>query len=80
MGDVILLCLHTFIVLFRVFRPGGVRSVLAESVLLKHQLLILNRSRRRAPHLRISDRFFAGFCSLFVKPIRLVRAGSLRLY
>jgi hypothetical protein len=25
-------------------------------VLLKHQLLILNRSRQRAPHLRLSDR------------------------
>jgi hypothetical protein len=28
-----------------------------ESVLLKHQLLILNRSRRRAPNLRAVDRF-----------------------
>jgi hypothetical protein len=29
--------------------PGGLRAVVAESVLAKHQLLILNRLRRRAP-------------------------------
>jgi hypothetical protein len=29
--------------------PGGVRSVVAESVLIKQQLLIRNRSRQRAP-------------------------------
>jgi transposase InsO family protein len=75
MRDVILLCLHAFTMILRVVRPGGVRSVVAESVLLKHQLLILNRSGRRAPNLRISDRLIAGFCSFFVKRPRLVRAA-----
>jgi hypothetical protein len=75
MRDVILLWLHAFTMIFRVVRPGGVRSVVAESVLLKHQLLILNRSRRRAPNLRISDRFVAGLCSLFVRPRRLARVA-----
>jgi hypothetical protein len=32
-----------------------VRAVIAESVLAKHQLLILNRSRRRSPNLQIWD-------------------------
>jgi putative transposase len=59
----------------RVARPGGARSVLAESVLLKHQLLILNRSRRRAPNLHVWDRFIAGLCSLLVKPSRMARAA-----
>jgi hypothetical protein len=75
MRDSIFLCFHAFITMFRVVRPGGVRSVVAESVLLKHQLLIVNRSRRRAPNLKISDRFIAAFCSLFVKPTRLARAA-----
>jgi hypothetical protein len=34
--------------------PGGLRSVVAESVLVKQQLLILNRSRQRSPNLRTS--------------------------
>jgi hypothetical protein len=41
---------NTLATSIRLTRPGGVRSVLAESVLLKHQLVILNRSRR-APNL-----------------------------
>jgi hypothetical protein len=31
----------------------------------------VNRSRRRAPNLRIQDRLIAGFCSLWIKPSRL---------
>jgi hypothetical protein len=57
----------------RIARPGGVRSVIAESVLTKHQLLILNRSRRCAPNLRTADRLIAALCSLWIKPRRLRR-------
>jgi hypothetical protein len=49
--------------------------VIAESVLAKHQLLILNRSRRRAPNLRTLDRLIAGFCSLWISPTRLCRVA-----
>ena len=64
MRDLILLFVHVLTTLMRLFQPGGVRAVIAESVLTKHQLLILNRPRRRAPNLRILDRLIAGFCSL----------------
>jgi putative transposase len=77
MRDVVLLCVHVIVTIFRFARPAGVRSVLAESALLKHQLLILNRSRRRAPNLHVWDRFIAGLCSLLLKPRRLARAGIL---
>jgi hypothetical protein len=60
MRDFILLFLHLIVTATRAMRPGGVRSVIAESVLLKHQLLILNRSRWRAPNLQVSDRLVAG--------------------
>src|SRR5262245_37444683 len=75
MRDIILLCVHLVVTVFRIARRGGVRSVVAESVLLKHQLLILNRSRRRAPNLRVSDRLIAGICSVFVKRARLARVA-----
>ena len=42
---------------------------------MKHQLLIVNRSRRRAPNLRVLDRLIAGFCSLWIKPKRLLRSA-----
>ena len=75
MRDAVVLCFHALVTIIRITRPGGVRSLVAESILLKHQLLILNRSRRRAPNLRIGDRAIAGVCSLFVKPRRLARAA-----
>jgi putative transposase len=52
-------------------RPGGVRALAAESLLLKHQLLILNRSRRRAPKLTPWDRLLLGFGLVFVRPTRI---------
>src|SRR5262245_51624214 len=48
----------------RLAGPAGARSVVAESVLLKQQLLILNRTRKRAPNLRLTDRVVAGVCAL----------------
>jgi hypothetical protein len=41
--------------------PGGVRAVIAESLLLKQQLIVLSRARQRAPNLTRSDRLLYGF-------------------
>ena len=59
----------------RLIKPGGFRSVIIESVLLRHQLLILNRGRKRAPNLRPGDRIIAGFCMLFIRRARLLRSA-----
>ena len=71
MRDLVILIVHLITTVLRLARPGGLRAVVAESVLIKHQMLILNRSRRSAPNLRIQDRLIAGFCSLWIKPSRL---------
>jgi putative transposase len=70
----IVLVVHFITTVLRIAQPGGLRSVIAESVLIKHQLLILNRSRRRVPNLRVWDRLIVGFCSLWIKPNRLLRS------
>jgi putative transposase len=70
-----MLFVHALATIARLLGPGGIRSVVAESVLLKHQMLILNRSRQRAPSLRASDRFIVGFCALFMRPTRLIRSA-----
>jgi len=54
-------------------RPGGARAVVAESLLVKHQLVILNRNRERAPNLKPMDRVIAGLCTFFMRPGRLLR-------
>jgi hypothetical protein len=51
MRDLVVLFIHFIATLARLLGPGGARSIVAESLLLKHQLLILNRSRHRSPNL-----------------------------
>jgi transposase InsO family protein len=75
MPDLTVLLVHLITTVLRISQPRGLRSVIAESVLIKHQLLIVNRSRRRAPNLRVRDRLIAGFCSLWIKPKRLLRSA-----
>ena len=75
MRDLIILLVHLIATLARLMGPGGARSVIAESLLVKQQLLILNRSRQRAPHLRTSDRILAGVCALFMRPARVIRSA-----
>lgn len=53
------------------------RAVAAESLLLKHQLLISNRSRQRAPNLTTLDRLVLGLTTLFVSPRRIPKLGAL---
>ena len=75
MGDVVILLVHLMVTAVRFAWPGGLRSIVAESVLLRHQLLILNRGRKRAPNLRAADRILAGLCTLFMRPARVLRSA-----
>ena len=74
MRDVVILFIHLIVTVVRL-APGGLRSVVAESVLLRHQLHILNRGRKRAPNLRVAERIIAGWCTLFLNPARLLRSA-----
>ena len=78
MRDLVILFVHLMATLARLLGPGGIRSVVAESVLVKQQLLIHNRSRQRLPNLRTSDRLVAGLCALLIRPARLIRSGIVR--
>jgi len=75
--DFLILAIHLVVTFAKLLRPGGVRAVAAESLLLKHQLLISNRSRQRAPNLTSVDRLVLGLATLFVRPHRLPKLGAL---
>jgi hypothetical protein len=77
MRDFLILFIHVIVTLARLARPGGLRSVVAESALVRHQLLVLNRGRKRAPNLRAADRVIAGLCTLFMRPARVLRSAIL---
>jgi hypothetical protein len=64
MRDFVIFLVHFIVTIVRLALPGGLRSVVAESVLVKHQLLILNRGRQRAPNLSAAERIIAGLCVL----------------
>ena len=71
MRELALLAIHLLVTLAKLLRPGGIRAVAAESLLLKHQILIGNRARRRAPNLTTFDRVVLGLTTLFVSPRRI---------
>ena len=83
MRDLLILTIHLLVTCAKILRPGGVRAVAAESLLLKHQILISNRSGQRAPNLTTLDRFVLGLTTVFIAPHRIpklstiLRAGTL---
>jgi hypothetical protein len=59
---------HLLVTLAKLARPGGLAAVAAESLAVKHQLLIMKRQECRAPNLTPWDRLALGACAHFVSP------------
>ena len=73
----LILAVHLLATIAKLVRPGGVRAVVAESLVLKQQLLISSRARRRAPNLNSFDRFLLGLGSLFVPPSQIPKLAVI---
>ena len=77
MSDLLILAIHLVVTFAKLLRPGGARALAAESLVLKHQLLICNRSRQRAPNHTSIDRFVLGITTLFVSLRRISKLGVI---
>src|SRR5262245_6827396 len=77
MIPLLILAVHLLAIIAKLLRPGGVRAVMAESLVLKHQLVISRRTRRRAPNLNSFDRFVFGLGSLFVPAGRIPKLAVI---
>ena len=77
MREVFILIAHLLVTLAKLARPGGLGAVAAESLAVKHQLLIMKRAQRRAPKLTSWDRLALGVCALFVSPKRLSKMAVI---
>ena len=77
MRDVVHLLFELLTTISRLLRPGGSRTVIAENLLLKQQLIIHSRSRQRAPNLTTRDHTLLGFLSLFLHPRRIARIAII---
>ena len=61
--DVVAVVLTTF---FRALRPGGIKALVAENLALPQQLIVLKRSRTRAPNLRTVNRLILAMSAMFI--------------
>src|SRR6516162_6190232 len=68
MKDLLLTLLHLAVVTAKLCGRGGARAVIAENLVLKQQLIVLRRARKRPPNLALSDWLLCGFGSLFLSP------------
>src|SRR5258707_2727743 len=75
MRNLLLALLDLAVVTAKLCGSGGVRSVVAENLLLKQQLIVLRRARKRGPNLTSSDRLLLGFWSIFLSPGRIRKAA-----
>ena len=57
MLEIIELLIHCFVTLIKLLKPGGVKLVMAESVVMKHQLIVMNVPGR--DHLRLSQEIYS---------------------
>ena len=70
MKELFVLIAHLLTTLITLARPGGVRAVAAESMALKLQLVVVHRTRKRAPPMTPWDRLVFGLCALWIAPSR----------
>ena len=65
-----LLAIHLLVLLAKSLKPGGIKSVIAENLMLKQQLIVMARTKLTSPNLKASDRFIFGYLSLFISEPR----------
>jgi hypothetical protein len=68
---------HLFTTIARLLRPGGARAIVAESILLKQQLLVVGRPRHRAPDFTALERFLSGLWALLLGERRIPRVATI---
>ena len=63
---------HFLACFIKLLRPGGIKSITAENLVLRQQLIIMNRARKRSPRLTRADR------TLFAILAHVIPFGRLR--
>jgi putative transposase len=71
-----LICI-LFRMLLKIVKLGGISSVIAENILLRQQLIILSRNKKRCPNLSNADCFIFGIFSQYINYKKLARLAIL---
>ena len=72
-----LLFAHILATFAKLLRSGGAKALVSENLLLKQQLLIIGRSRKRAPNLTPYDRIYLGLLATLLGPRRTKRSSII---
>jgi len=73
MKDILLLVIHFMTLLIQLIQPSGIKAVAAENLALKKQLLVIQRTRSKAPNLTTVDRLTFGWLAMLLSPKRITR-------
>jgi len=77
MLEFIELLVHFLVTLIKLLKPGGVKRVMAESIAMKQQLIVMNRARKRSPVLVTRDRFLFGLLVILIGERRLQKIAVI---
>ena len=72
MRDISKTLFHLAVCIVTLLRSGGVKSVAAENLILRQQLIVMSRTRKRSPRLTQTDR------TLFALLAQIVPRAQLR--
>jgi len=73
-----MLLVHLLTTIAKLLGPGGTEAIVADILLMKQQIRIMNRAQRRAPNLTAVYRFLLGFSSFFLSLRHIQRAAVIR--
>ena len=77
MKNAFLLTIHLVTLIIRLLSPCGMKTVAAENLVLKKQLLIIQRTRSKAPNLTTMDRLTFGWLAMLLSPRRLIQSAII---
>ena len=77
MLEIIELLIHYLVTLIKLLKPGGTKVVMAESIAMKQQLIVMNRARKKSPALVTRDRFLFGLLAIIIGERRLQKVAVI---
>lgn len=73
MQTVLISLVHVLAALTKLFRLGNAKVLATENLALRHQLIVMGRTRERAPNLTAANRVVPGVCTLLIPSKRMTR-------
>ncbi len=77
MKQIFILTFYFLRTLMILLKPGGTKALMVENMMLRKQLILVSRHRKRAPRLSLWDRLHFAFLAALVYPKRLANLAII---